>query len=221
MLKGSTGGGAGGITCAIRRQAIARKSARRLPRREQGSTAPVGANRARATYKSGRRLSTPPNLKNKSSVVASRLGRKSPKTKFGRDSSLGSKSGQTPVQLPVPDRAAENDQRQRNGRPLGVVQERCWQRHHHREHHLRAHEDRLRFDRPRVERLVLLEKPALPHQEEDDLVHGVLWARGEPSEAGLDIGIGVELGLRHRNKTGGQGKQKKKTPLEKRVGGKT
>lgn len=51
-------------------------------------------------------------------------------------------------------------------------------------------------------------------------MHGVLRARGEPSEAGLDVGIGVKLGLRHRNKTGGQAKQKRKTSLEKRVRGK-
>lgn len=96
---------------------------------------------------------------------------------------------------PIPERAEENEERKRNGSPFLVVQERRRQCHHQCVHQLRAHEDNLCLNRGRVERLVLLEYPQRSHDPQDYPVHRVVWTRGEPSEAGLDVRIGVELGL--------------------------
>lgn len=49
-------------------------------------------------------------------------------------------------------------------------------------------------------------------------MHGIFRARSEPSEASLDVGIGVELGLQQQ-KRGGQAKQERKSSLETLVRG--
>lgn len=105
------------------------------------------------------------------------------------------KHGTDKSHQPVPQGAEEDEESQRHGRPLGVVEEWRRQGHQHREDELRPHEDHLGLERGGVERLVLPEEPDLPHQEEHDLMHEVGGARGEPAEARLDLGIRVKLGL--------------------------